>query len=412
MEDFDSLLSTSSSSSDEDLLGAGASAGGSGLGGIGGGLRRTKPARRAPPRTIVGSRTWVIGERIGSGASSVVRAGIDVTSLQMAAVKVLDMRKLRRSRGAVERVRGEIRILRALKHTNVVALRDVVDDKKKQRMYLVLEMVNGSSLQDLIQKEGCGDGPTQGRALPPGQVAYYTAQALKALNYVHGRGFVHRDVKPANLLVSASGAVKLTDFGVAEEISRYTSDDSVSKTLGSPAFQAPEIATGKDAFSGTKVDVWALGVTVYYLLTGQVPFHADSHLALFKCIAKGEYSYPSVSATATASESQVEAQEREEVPDEAKDCIAKMLVVDYEQRWSVDQLLKHPWIGNGMKNTSAKLQAELGWVQVTARNFNVLELCNRFLQQNEAQFDDDEDDQFDGDVGGDVGVLTNAFRLL
>ncbi len=344
---------SSSSSSDDDLLGL-----------VGGG--GSFPRRRGPPRKIHGKETWLLGERIGSGASSVVRAGIDVKSLKIAAVKVLDMRRLRRSRGAVERVQTEIRVLRALQHRNVVSLMDVVEEKERQRMYLVLEMVNGSSLQDLIQKEGDG-APGSGRALPASQVSFLAAQALTALQYVHGRGFVHRDVKPANLMLNCAGVLKLSDFGVVEELDKYNADDNVSKTLGSPAFQAPEIASGAAEYSGTKVDVWALGVTIFYLLTGEVPFIADSHIALFRTIEKGEYEYPSGI----------------ELPAEAKDLIDKMLRVDFEKRISIDECLKHSWILEGQRSITKQRQKELCWVEVPARAFNVLELANRYME-NEA----------------------------
>lgn len=389
---FSFLSSDSSSSGSDDFLGeisgAGGTSsssgfigrGGTGLGGVGtaeiNGLGAatgsntlndfSRPKkRRSPPRTITGARKWLLGERIGTGASSTVRAGIDVTSLQIAAVKVLDMRKLRRTRGALDRIKCEIKILRALNHTNVIALRDVVDDPVRNRKYLVLEMVNGASLQDLIQKEGTGT-IGQGNRLPDTQVANFAHQTLIALEYVHGRGYVHRDVKPANLLVTSTGVLKLSDFGVAELLDVYDSEDRVSKTLGSPAFQAPEIASGADEYSGTRVDVWALGVTLFYLLTGNVPFQADSHIGLFREIAKGEYVYP---------------QDKDIViPEMAKNCIDKMLKVDFKERWSVDQLLKDPWIQLGAEPRTKAEQKTLGWTHVEAKNFNVLELVNRYLE--------------------------------
>ena len=351
-----SFLSSSSSSDDDELFGL---IGGGGFGGFGAPV----PRRRGPPRKIQGKETWLLGERIGSGASSVVKAGIDVKSLKIAAVKVVDMRRLRRTRGAIERVQTEIRVLRALQHENVVSLMDVVEEKERQRMYLIMEMVNGSSLQDLIQKEGDGM-PGTGRALPPSQVSFLIGQALTALQYVHGRGFVHRDVKPANLMITSTGLLKLTDFGVVEELDKYKAEDKVSKTLGSPAFQAPEIARGAEEYSGTKVDVWALGVTIYYLLTGNVPFISESHIGLFKAIEKGEYSYPTNVA----------------VPDDAKDLIDKMLRVNFHERISIDECLKHPWILQGKKSIPKQRQIELGWIQVAPRTFNVLELANRYME--------------------------------
>lgn len=324
------------------------------------------PRRRAP-RTITGELgTYLLGEKIGSGAFSIVRAAINVHTLRVVAVKIMDLRKLRKTRQGVQRANAEIRMLRALHgHLNVAQLYDVVRDEARMRLYLVLEMCNGGALQDLIQKEGTGL-PGAGRRLPPTQVANIVFQVLTALEYVHGRGYVHRDVKPANLMLTAAGDVKLSDFGVAESLDRYAADDSVSKTLGSPAFQAPEIANGSDNYPGTKVDVWALGVSVFYLLTGDVPFKADTHLGLFDAITKGIYAFP---------------------PDlvlnaDCRDCLDKMLQVDFNERWTVAQLLHHPWTVFGSLRRSADQKNAENWVVPPVRNFNVLEMANRYMEAN------------------------------
>lgn len=327
--------------------------------------RRRATTRRTAPRTIVGDHgRYLLGERIGSGAFSVVRAAINVVTLEVVAVKVMDLRKLRRTRQGLQRAEGEIRVLRALRgHPHVVQMRDVVKDA--QRLYLVLEMCAGGALQDYIQRERCGD-VGMGRCMPPAQAATIARDALTALAYVHGRGYVHRDVKPANLMVSASRRVKLSDFGVAQSLDRYRAADSVSQTLGSPAFQAPEIASGADSYSGTKVDVWALGVSVYYLLVGDVPFKGDSHLALFRSIAAGKYAVPTQLA----------------LDDNCIDCVAKMLCVDFNRRWSVAQLLHHPWIVGAARQRTAEQQRLGKWVLLPIRTFNVVELANRYLASN------------------------------
>lgn len=326
--------------------------------------------RRAPPRTILGTHgKYILGETLGTGATSVVRAGIHTDTLLLVAIKVLDLHRLRRHPGAVERVHSEVRILQEMAknpHEHVILLRDLIRDEPKKRIYLVMEMVNGAPLQTLIQPEGQGDSGVGGARFPPSQVANIVAQVLSALEYVHGRGFVHRDVKPANLLLSSAGDVKLSDFGVSETLDRYDEGDNVSITSGTPAFQAPEIADGKAMYSGTKVDVWALGVSAFYMLSGRLPFNAKTHMELYQNIGKGHYQFPD--------------DLKPDLPVDAIDAIDKMLQVDFKDRWSVAQLLHHPWVKSGDRKVPEDEQKKLGWLCIPAKTVDVLGLASRYME--------------------------------
>lgn len=316
--------------------------------------------RRTKPRTVVGSRTsFILGGKLGEGAYGIVREGIDENSLRIVAVKILDMRRLRKMRGGPEAIEREVAVQKRLKrHPNLIELIDVIRAQDKGKIYIVLEMANGCTVQQLADN-------AKDRRLPESQVANYAFQTLQGLQYMHEKGVVHRDVKPSNMMLTATGDLKISDFGVAEFLNEYNGDDNVYRTSGSPAFQAPEIATGAMGYSGRKVDVWALGVTVYYLLTGKIPFEADNLLVLFELIGKGEYVEP------------------DWMNETCKDVIRCMLTVDWEKRVSIEELLKHPWIVRGSQQLSDKQRTECGWIPVPKKDLHILEIVKDLYRGDE-----------------------------
>lgn len=311
------------------------------------------PGTRLPRPKKVGS--FVIGAKIGEGAHATVREGVNTDSLRVVAVKVVEMRRLRKVKGGVENIKREIRVQKALKrHPNLVELFHVLEDETKGKTYLFMEMCTGCSLQQLQDL-------APEKRFPPSQVAHFLFQAMTGVLYMHLHGYVHRDLKPGNMLLNADGHLKIADFGVAERLDQYTAEDSVTRTSGSPAFQAPEIAKGDDEYSGTKVDVWALGVTAYYLLTGRIPFDAENLVDLFNIISIGEYEEPV------------------EVDSSVRTLLAHMLEVDWHTRWGVEEVLKHPWIARAEQVPSAEKRAEHGWVEIPRRRFSILDLAQQFV---------------------------------
>lgn len=160
------------------------------------------------------------------------------------------------------RVEREAKLAARLNHPHVVAVYDLVDEGDHQ--WLVMEYVEGVNLSALVRR----DGP-----LSVDTAAALIGQAARALSQAHAAGIVHRDVKPSNLLVTESGQVKLTDFGIA----RASADAALTQTglvTGSPAYLAPEVATGKSA--STASDVWSLGATLFHALEGRPPYDAGN----------------------------------------------------------------------------------------------------------------------------------------
>jgi len=172
----------------------------------------------------------------------------------------------------LERAEREARLAARLNHPHVVAVYDLVTDDGSQ--WLVMEYVEGATLAGLVSRDG---------ALLPDEASPLAAQAADALAAAHAAGIVHRDVKPSNILVTAEGQVKLSDFGIA----RAEADASLTQTglvTGSPAYLSPEVASGQTATDAS--DVWSLGATVYHALSGRPPYEVGDNLmgALYRIV--------------------------------------------------------------------------------------------------------------------------------
>ncbi len=167
----------------------------------------------------------------------------------------------------VRRFAMEAKAAAKLKHPNIVTIYDVGEQNGLH--YIVQEFVEGVTLADLIRREG---------ALPPTRAVHIIAQVASALDYAHALGFVHRDVKPSNIMIGANDHATLTDFGIAKaaEGTRVTKSGVM---VGTPEYMAPEQIRGQ-AVDG-RVDVYALGVVGYEMLAGRVPFQGDTARVLY-----------------------------------------------------------------------------------------------------------------------------------
>jgi eukaryotic-like serine/threonine-protein kinase len=170
------------------------------------------------------------------------------------------------------RAEREARLAARLNHPHVVAVFDLIFEGDER--WLVMEYVEGVTLSGLVQRDG---------ALTPDQASPIIRQAADALTAAHAAGIVHRDVKPSNILVTEDGQVKLSDFGIA----RAEADASLTQTglvTGSPAYLAPEVASGQMATTAS--DVWSLGATLFHALAGRPPYEVGDNLmgALYRIV--------------------------------------------------------------------------------------------------------------------------------
>jgi beta-lactam-binding protein with PASTA domain/tRNA A-37 threonylcarbamoyl transferase component Bud32 len=214
---------------------------------------------------MVLSKRYRLEEIIGEGAMAQVFRGTDLLLERPVAIKVL-REQFAADSEAVRRFEYEARAVAKLRHPNIVEVYDVGDDKGLR--YIVEELVEGESLRQIIDSKG---------ALPVHQAVGYARQVAQALHAAHRQGIVHRDVKPQNILVDDKGTVKVVDFGIAKALAA-PGPTRPGVFWGSPAYIAPEQA--KEGETSPSSDIYSLGVVLFEMLTGRLPFEADNPIGM------------------------------------------------------------------------------------------------------------------------------------
>jgi serine/threonine-protein kinase len=202
---------------------------------------------------------YEILEVIGVGANSRVARAFDPLIARIVAIKLFPAELARGE--ARNRFVQEARVVGQISHPAVIALHDMGVDEPTQTPYLVMEYVQGQSLEKLLDKG----------SVPFPKACAWVAEVANALAVAHRKGVIHGDVKPANILITDDERVKLTDFGMARLASRDSKDTPL---LGSPAYWCPEQIVGKP--QDARSDIFSLGVVLYELVTGRRPFDAES----------------------------------------------------------------------------------------------------------------------------------------
>jgi len=233
-----------------------------------------------PPRVeIVGSQPAWVGKRmgrfklmrlLGEGAMGRVVQALDVNLRRIVAIKVLRKRVTGiDQQHAVEQFLREARAAAAIEHPNIVRIFEI--NEHAGWWYIAMEMVEGGTLREIIKAAG---------PMPPSRACMFIADAAGALAAAHQRGIIHRDVKPNNLMISREGRCKLSDFGLVRYDDPNDPFDFTDKSVGTPKYMSPEII--RQEAPTAAADIYSLGATLYYALTGHGPFTAESLTKLCK----------------------------------------------------------------------------------------------------------------------------------
>ncbi|KAG8468782.1 hypothetical protein KFE25_007300 [Diacronema lutheri] len=293
---------------------------------------------------------FTLGRTLGQGAFGQVKLGVHVKTKDRVAIKIIPKAKLV-GPGAVGNMEREIKMMKLLRHENVVRLYDVVVARTK--VYLAMEYADGGDMLAFVNSR---------KQLTEPEAAALFGQVVAGVNFCHKLGVCHRDLKLENLLL-CDGTVKIADFGLANYAPPPTiAGSSFMEThCGSPLYAAPELLRNQEAYDATKVDVWSLGVVLYALVCRKLPFEGETLPAILKKIVGGDYALPtSLSPQLTA-------------------LIRAMLAVDPAVRPSADEVESHEWLrmhapaasveeGGGIKAsfTLGEMSEEISALQTSA----------------------------------------------
>lgn len=252
--------------------------------------------------------------KIGAGSYGKVVLYRNIKDGKLYAVKVLNkpyMLKVRvvRSETAMTDVLREVSLMKMLDHPNIVNLIEVIDDPNTDKFYMVLEYVDGKMVCD----KGLGEATSR----------KYLRDIISGLMYLHAHNIIHGDIKPDNLLVTSTGNVKIGDFSVSQIFE--DDDDMLWRSPGTPVFTAPECCQGS-AYHGRAADTWAVGVTLYCMITGCYPFLGDTLQETYDKIVNDP-----VEIT-------------DGMSPELADLLQRLLCKDPSERITLQAAAEHPWV--------------------------------------------------------------------
>eukprot|EP00210_Caulerpa_lentillifera_P004735 g4519.t1 len=270
---------------------------------------------------------YLIIKYLGRGSCGKVFLCLNVLDFKLYAMKSVRKSDLQSSRtqgnkrNLMDDLKREILIMKKMKHSNIVTLSEVIDDPSGSKLLLVMEYLEGGPI---MTRESLA----QANRLSESLVFRHFRHMVQALDYLHSQRVVHGDLKPENVLISANGEVKLSDFGCSKVI--VSGNEYLERCNGTPAFLAPEMMKPNTRYRGTPTDIYAMGVCLYTLVYGRIPFRASNLYQLFQVVQNEEPSFP----------------EEVQISSSLKDLLKKVLIKNPKERIKLSEIFEHPWVTN------------------------------------------------------------------
>uniref|UniRef100_A0A8C9SYY0 non-specific serine/threonine protein kinase n=1 Tax=Scleropages formosus TaxID=113540 RepID=A0A8C9SYY0_SCLFO len=246
---------------------------------------------------------------LGKGNFAVVKLARHKVTKTLVAIKIIDKKRLNPSN--LEKIYREVQIMKLLNHPHIIKLYQVMETK--DMLYIVTEYAKNGEMFDYLTSNG---------RMSEEEARLKFWQILTAVEYCHEHHIVHRDLKTENLLLDANMNIKLADFGFGNF---YSPGEPLSTWCGSPPYAAPEVFEGKE-YEGPQLDIWSLGVVLYVLVCGSLPFDGASLPALRQRVTEGRFRIPFF------------------MSQDCENLIRKMLVVDPAKRITISQIKLHRWM--------------------------------------------------------------------
>ncbi|XP_073792048.1 serine/threonine-protein kinase MARK2 isoform X11 [Danio rerio] len=282
------------------------------------GGRSTMPHSTADEQPHIGC--YRLLKTIGKGNFAKVKLAKHILTGKEVAVKIIDKTQLNSS--SLQKLFREVRIMKLLNHPNIVKLFEVIETEKT--LYLVMEYASGGEVFDYLVAHG---------RMKEKEARAKFRQIVSAVQYCHQKCIVHRDLKAENLLLDADMNIKIADFGFSNE---FTLGNKLDTFCGSPPYAAPELFQGKK-YDGPEVDVWSLGVILYTLVSGSLPFDGQNLKELRERVLRGKYRIPFYMST------------------DCENLLKKFLVLNPTKRGSLEQqIMKDRWMNVGHEDEELK----------------------------------------------------------
>lgn len=304
---------------EDGVSGMASSGGGGGVSGSSSSSARVSSSR---------SRTEEIGKyrllkTIGKGNFAKVKLAKHIPTGKEVAIKIIDKTQL--NPGSLQKLFREVRIMKILDHPNIVKLFQVIETERT--LYLVMEYASGGEVFDYLVFHG---------RMKEKEARAKFRQIVSAVQYCHQKKIIHRDLKAENLLLDSEMVIKIADFGFSNE---FTPGNKLDTFCGSPPYAAPELFQGKK-YDGPEVDVWSLGVILYTLVSGSLPFDGSNLKELRERVLRGKYRIPFYMST------------------DCENLLKKFLVLNPARRASLETIMKDRWMNIGYEDDELKPYVE------------------------------------------------------